>query len=208
MDCLEAMRGMADNAFDLAIVDPPYGVNIAKWDKTIPTDEYFTALFRVSKNQIIFGGNFFTLPPTRCYIVWNKKQWLKVRSTLEYAWTSFARNPFYLEYTYCGNAEGLKHITVDYTKKSIHPCQKPSNLYSLILQEFSILGDTILDTHLGSGSSRIAAYDLGFDFTGFELDKDYYEAQEKRFANHLKQPTLFETLKPQPAQEVLFAEQE
>ena len=192
-DCMSVMARFPDKHFDLAIVDPPYGVGIAKWDKEIPSNEYFTELFRVSKNQIIWGGNFFNLPPTKCYIVWNKRQdkFLKVRSSLEYAWTSFDGLPYYLEYIYCGNAEGLEKIRVDYTKKSIHPCQKPVNVYQIIIEQFGMDANIILDTHLGSGSIRIAANKLNKEFVGCEIDAEYFEAQEARFKDFTAQLRLF-----------------
>jgi site-specific DNA-methyltransferase (adenine-specific) len=137
IDCMIGMAEYPDKYFDLAIVDPPYGIGIADWD-TInqkPTPEYFDELFRISKNQIIWGGNYFNLP----------------------------------------------HSQVT---------QKPVDVYRYLLINYAKEGDKILDTHLGSGSSRIAAYDCGFDFTGFEFDKDYFDAAEKRFKNHIKQLTF------------------
>jgi site-specific DNA-methyltransferase (adenine-specific) len=193
-DCLEAMREMPDKAFDLAIVDPPYGLpkdslngrgqmaNRAlrmdtDWDST-PSDEYFVELCRVTSNQLICGGNHFTLPPCRGFAVWDKKQPWDSFAACEYVWTSFnvPAKLFAFDNRYSGK---------------IHPTQKPIELYKWLLTNYAKDGDTILDTHLGSGSSRIAAYDLGFDFTGYELDKDYFEAQEQRFANHIAQPKLF-----------------
>lgn len=189
-DCLEAMREMPDNAFELAIVDPPYGIGISSnpvrqmharkvWDSAIPDAEYFTELQRVSVNQIIWGGNYFPLPPTQNLIVWDKKQPFDFSLAMcEFAWCSiqrpakmFAMSPIF---------EG-----------KIHPTQKPVALYKWLLTNYAKQGDRILDTHLGSGSSRIAAYDLGFDFVGYELDTDYYNAQEERFQRHIAQPKLF-----------------
>ena len=194
MDCLEAMKGMKDNEFDLAIVDPPYGVNIntsgtffkekykvKSWDKEPPKQEYFNELFRVSKNQIIWGGNYFfnMLGYCKCFLVWDKKISENMSFAMcEMAWTSFKN--------------GAK-IYYETTKQQlrIHPTQKPVALYKWLLTNYAKQGDKILDTHLGSGSSRIACYDLGFDFVGYELDKDYFEAQEKRFTNHINQEALF-----------------
>ena len=196
MDCVEGMRQYPDKYFDLAIVDPPYGIGdkfkggktgkmnfneiVNKdWDK-VPTPEYWEQLFRVSKNQIVWGGNYFPLPPTRCFIVWDKIISEDFSLAMaELAWTSFDK---------------LAKIVRMPTPKDggkIHPTQKPVKLYEWILMNYAKEGDKILDTHLGSGSSRIAAYRNGFDFVGFELDKDYYEAQEKRFKTELMQPRLF-----------------
>ena len=198
-DCLEAMKEMDDNAFELAIVDPPFGLNITKiwgseangykqwdkkeWDAVIPSAEYFSELLRVSKNQIIWGGNYFTehLPPTMCWLIWDKGQRDFSMADGEMAWASF--NKAMRMFTYAranANAEGR-----------IHPTQKPVALYKWLLQNYAKQGDKILDTHLGSGSSRIACYDLGFDFTGYELDADYFQAQEERFARHTAQERLF-----------------
>lgn len=197
-DCLEAMRGMADKAFDLAIVDPPFGIKRdggetgknwkryeqKEWDSQPPCAEYFTELFRVSKNQIIFGANYFTqhLPASMGWIFWDKGQELTM-SDGELAFTSFER--------------ALRRVVINRCHIRqfgglIHPTAKPVKLYKWLLKNYAKEGDSILDTHLGSGSSRIASYDLGFDFTGYELDKDYFEAQEKRFADYIRQEKLFD----------------
>ena len=198
-DNLEIMRCFKDNEFDLAIVDPPYGIgmdggnvgykgfnNFEKkdWDKEIPNAEYFTELFRVSKNQVIFGGNYFGLPPTRCYLVWDKGEgfYNRTYAECELAWTSFDANTCKIKYDPL--AKG------DY-KGKIHPCQKPVTVYDWILQKYAKPNNLILDTHLGSGSSRIAANKGGFNFIGFEMDKEYYEKQEKRFKNFTAQQRLF-----------------
>lgn len=218
MDCMDYMKNCHDKQFDLAIVDPPYGNagnenqfksndktrfgewfdkyktierkggtwskkyerKIIRWDKA-PSKEYFTELFRVSKNQIIFGGNYFNLPSTRCFIIWEKLTISEKFSMAmcEYAWTSFF-----------DNAKIFKFKPQD--KYRFHPTQKPVELYKWILRNYAKKGDTILDTHLGSGSSRIAAYDMGFDFVGTELDAEYFEKQEKRFRDHCAQGNLFE----------------
>lgn len=221
MDCLEAMKKMPDNAFDLLIADPPYGgganpdaeatfngatigrfggrfdkyikaehdgrgwvkkygYNIKHWD-VAPTQEYFDEMFRVSKNQIIWGGNYFSLPPTRCFLIWRK---LTISETFtmamaEYAWTSFNDNAKVFEYQPQGKPG-----------ERFHPTQKPVELYNWILRNFAQPGQKILDPFLGSGSSRIAAYDSGFDFVGYEIDKDYYDKQEERFAFHTAQTRL------------------
>lgn len=193
--CMEAMAGMPDKAFDLAIVDPPYGIGLAanpirqmhavkSWDKEIPTKEYFNELRRVSADQIIWGGNFFPLPPTQNLIVWDKKQPFDFSLAMcEMAWCSIQRPSKIFRFAPMGGDK-------------IHPTQKPVALYKWLLTNYAKPGDRVLDTHLGSGSSRIAAYDLGFDFYGTELDADYFEAQERQFAAHVAQPKLWE---PRPA---------
>jgi len=198
-DCVQGLKRFADNYFDLAIVDPPYGIgmdggnvgykgfnNFEKkdWDKEIPNAEYFTELFRVSKNQVIFGGNYFGLPPTRCYLVWDKGEgfYNRTYAECELAWTSFDANTCKIKYDPL--AKG------DY-KGKIHPCQKPVTVYDWILQKYAKPNNLILDTHLGSGSSRIAANKGGFNFIGFEMDKEYYEKQENRFKNFTAQQRLF-----------------
>lgn len=199
MDCMDAMRQIPDKFFDLAVVDPPYGIGMdggcigykgfnvfdkKDWDKKTPPDEYFEQLFRTSKNQIIWGGNYFNLPPSRCFLVWNKGAGFRGRTyaEAELAWTSFDANVRIFEHDPLANR--------DYCGK-IHPTQKPVALYRWIFQKYAKSGDKILDTHLGSGSSRIAAYDAGLDFVGFEIDKDYFEKQEDRFAKHTAQMSLF-----------------
>lgn len=195
MDCLPAMRQMPDKAYELAIVDPEYGIGVTgmrggngvikpdkkkTWDEKPPDASYFQELFRVSKNQIIFGGNYFSLPPTRCFVIWDKGETMYGRSfaECELAWTSFDES-----------ARIFKHTPNDAAR--IHRCQKPTPLYEWLLTHYAKPGDKILDTHLGSGSSRIAAYNLGFDFTGYEIDADYFKAQEERFAAHAAQINLF-----------------
>lgn len=203
IDCMEYMKQCRDKQFDLAIVDPPYGVEemtgkefvhgrgkltqrifnrdaekIMEWDKP-PTKEYFDELFRISKHQIIWGGNYFNLPAYRCVVVWDKVQPFKNFSAVEIAWTNFN--------------EPAKLFKFDnrYSGK-IHPTQKPVELYKWLLATFAKSGDSVLDTHLGSGSSRIACHDMGFDFTGTELDTDYFNAQESRFHEYRQQLSLFE----------------
>lgn len=153
--------------------------DIRHWD-IAPTEEYFKELARVSKNQIIWGGNYFALPPTRCFLIWKKLTISENFSMAmaEYAWTSFNDNAKIFE---CAPQD----------KSRFHPTQKPVALYSWIFQRYAKPGDKILDTHLGSGSSRIAAYDAGLDFVGFEIDKDYFKAQEERFSAHAAQMNLF-----------------
>lgn len=192
MDCIEGMKQYPDKHFELAIVDPPYGIGLdggqigyskhdkKNWDTNHPDKIYFDELFRVSKNQIIWGFNHFMdmLKPTKAVIFWNKHQ-NGYFAEGELAWCSIGT---------------VKYFDRAYQKdigNKIHPTQKPKELYKWLLQNYAKEGDKILDTHLGSGSSRIAAYDMDFDFTGFELDKDYFEASEKRFQQHIQQLTLF-----------------
>lgn len=199
MDCMEAMRKMPDNVFDLAVVDPPYGIGMdggcigykgnnvfekKGWDKETPPDEYFRELFRVSKNQIIWGGNYFKLRPSRCILVWDKGAGFKGRTyaEAELAWTSFDTNVRIFSHDPLAKR--------DYVGK-IHPTQKPIALYTWIFKHYAKPGDKILDTHLGSGSSRIAAYDAELDFVGYEIDKEYFEKQEERFAVHASQMNMF-----------------
>jgi site-specific DNA-methyltransferase (adenine-specific) len=199
IDCMIRLRGLLDNHFDLAVVDPPFGINIAKWDtlQDKPSMEYFETLFRISKNQIIWGGNYFNLPPSEAWICWDKtfrsgkSAFEKTKSEFELAWTSFDVKAKMIHYTYDGNIHGFNGGRADYEYKPIHPTQKPVALYKWLLKNYAKEGDKILDTHLGSQSSRIAAFDMGFDFTGYELDKDYFEAGNKRFNQHKAQLKLF-----------------
>ena len=192
-DCLEAMKEFPDKFFDLAIVDPPYGIErlknphgrLEKYGDTTkanndkPNKEYFDELLRVSKNVIIWGGNYFELPPCRCFIIWHKHQPIDNYSECEFAWTTFDSPAKVFDYAYFGN------IGADTYR--IHPTQKPVALYQWILSKYAKQGDKILDTHLGSGSSRIACYNGGYDFWGYEIDKEYFEKQEQRFENHTSQ---------------------
>tara|TARA_R110001592_G_scaffold351111_1_gene647968 strand:- start:25 stop:660 length:636 start_codon:yes stop_codon:yes gene_type:complete len=201
-DCLEAMKDMKDNQFDLAIVDPPYGINITKnkrlnnnskkdWDKEIPTPEYFKELFRVSKNQIIWGGNYFIeyLKNTRCYLNWDKLNHSDTYADCEMAWTSFDKNAKIFKYMWDGNRYGFIGAIQGVGKKSIrtHPTQKPVALYEWLLINYAKEGDKILDTHLGSGSIAIACHNLGYDLTGYEIDKEYFDAATKRLQQHKSQ---------------------
>ena len=191
-DCMEGMARYPDKYFDLAIVDPPYGIGIetsgthfkknkAKgWDNQTPNKDYFKELFRVSKNQIIWGGNYFfdELGNTKTFLIWDKKIAEEMSFAMcELAWTSFKNG-----------AKIFKQTATQIER--IHPTQKPVALYKWLLSNYAKQGDKILDTHLGSGSSRIAAYEMGFDFTAFELDAEYFEAQEKRYKNHIAQLKL------------------
>lgn len=193
-DCMDYMRTLPDKAFQLAVVDPPYGINInssgrlghyggkgKKWDDNTPDAEYFTELSRVSENQIIWGANYFNMPPTRCFIIWDKQQPEGVSfASHEYAWTSFGKSAkcFY-QRPQC--ADVIR----------IHPTQKPVKLYQWLLSNYANPGDRILDTHLGSGSSSIAAHYGGFDFVGIEIDEDYYKAARERFDRETAQVALF-----------------
>lgn len=193
-DCMDIMSKYPDNYFDLACVDPPYGIGINKsgrlghyggkgksWDDAIPDDAYFAELFRVSKNQIIWGANYFKMPPTRCFLIWDKGQPENVSfASHEYAWTSFDKSAKCF-YQRPQNADPMR----------IHPTQKPIKLYQWLLANYAKEGDRILDTHLGSGSSAIAAHYGGFDFVGCELDEDYYRAAKERFHAETAQAGLF-----------------
>ena len=208
-DCMEAMRAMEDNAFDLAIVDPPYGLNIAKtgsigrdkfeakgWDAEIPSNEYFDQLKRVSKNQIVWGGNYFAhLWQEGCkgFICWNKLNHHDNRADVEFAWTSFDKLAKYIEYMWDGNRYGTKGNIKGVGKPTIriHPTEKPIYLYKWLLQNYAKEGDKILDTHLGSGSIALASHNLGFELTACELDKEYYKASIKRIKDHISQQRLF-----------------
>ena len=196
-DCLEAMKQMPDKYFELAIVDPPYGIGInnnigrrkgdktsnykkVNWDNEIPPAEYFEELYRISKNQIIWGANYFSMPPSKCFIVWRKPQISEnvSFSMLEYAWASF-------------NSTSKEWIGMSNELSRIHPTQKPVALYKWLLMNYAKQGDKIIDTHVGSASSFIAAYDMGFDILGFEIDKDYFDMANKRIEEH-KQQIRFE----------------
>ena len=196
-DCLEALKEFEDNQFDLAIVDPPYGIDIAKWDKIDmkPNKEYFKELFRVSKYQIIFGGNYFDLPHSEAWICWDKtfkyNQKLNI-GEFELAWSNLDIKHTFIRYTSCGNFQGFEKPKADYNKKkSFHPTSKPIPLYEKILIDYAKEGDKILDTHLGSGSIAIACHNLGYDLTGYEIDKEYFEAASKRLKQHQQQLKMF-----------------
>jgi len=206
IDCMEYMKELPDNYFDLAIVDPPYGIGVTKnkrlnnnskkdWDNEIPNGEYFAELKRVSKNQIIWGGNYFIehLENTRCFINWDKLNHSDTYANCEMAWTSFNSNAKIFKYMWDGNRYGFLGNIQGVGKKSIrtHPTQKPVKLYEWLLMNYAKEGDKILDTHLGSGSHAIACHDLGFDLVGCELDKDYFDAACKRLNNHQKQLKIF-----------------
>lgn len=242
-DCGEIMPQIPDGYYDLAIVDPPYGLGIRsfdgggwaqkwrdlarqkdtvstpeilqamtaeqqfepllkkkrklgskfkhahsynhkQWDKETPTAEYFYQLFRVSKHQVIWGANYFPLPPCRCNLVWDKMQTVDNFSAFELAWTSFDKPSAIFRHANHGFFRDLK---------TIHPTQKPIALYTWILTRFAKPGWRILDTHLGSGTHRMAAWSLGFDFFGMEVDPDYFEPADKAFRYYASEPELFNT---------------
>ena len=193
MDCMEGMKEIPDKYFDLAIVDPPYGINInhnmgrregdkpsnykkVNWDNETPTEKYFAEIERVSKNRIIWGANYFQMPPTKCFIVWRKPQITETLSfsMLEYAWASF-------------DSTSKEWIGMSNETNRIHPTQKPVALYKWLLKNYAKEGDKILDTHVGSASSLIACYDMGFEYLGFELDEDYFKMATKRLEEHKSQ---------------------
>jgi len=208
-DCFELIKKIPDNYLDLIIVDPPYGIKASKtnggvtnpfggkgkpivakiykekqWDNQAPSQQYFDELKRVSKNQIIWGGNYFAdlLCASRGWVYWSKGQPGLDMSDGELAWTSFDRT--------------LREITINRCKikqhgGSIHPTQKPVALYKWLLQNYAKEGDSILDTHLGSGSIAIACHEMGFDLTAFEIDQEYFDAASKRLQQHQRQLKLF-----------------
>lgn len=199
VDCMEYMAGVPDKFFDLAIVDPPYNIvsqqkrgigsridatgKMNDWNNKKPSPQYFLELYRVSKFQIVWGANNFTMPETEYFIVWDKKQTVENFASAEYAWTNVKMPAKVFHYS-------IHQHNIDKGEK-IHPTMKPVKLYKWLLQNYAKEGYKILDTHLGSGSSRIAAYLMGFDFWGCEIDKDYFEAQEKRFKEQTAQQSLF-----------------
>ena len=204
-DCIEVMKQYPDKHFDLAVVDPPYGIgmdnqhkrtkpnrpnsytnykpikyNVSKWDNEIPSLEYFTELYRVSKQQIIWGANYFCqmIPNGKGWIYWDKQMGDNSFSSGEFAYQSIYTKSFSFSYP------------SDRSQNRIHPTQKPIELYSWVFDKFAEIGMRILDTHLGSGSSRISADKAGLDFTGIEIDKEYFEASDKRFKQYKQQLKL------------------
>lgn len=197
MDCMEGLKQIPDKYFELAIVDPPYGIGInhnmgrrkgdkksnykkINWDNNAPNKDYFDGLFNKSQNQIIWGANYFTMPPTKCFIVWRKPQISEMVSfsMVEYAWASF-------------NETAKEWIGISNEKNRFHPTQKPVSLYEWLIKNYAKENDKILNTHLGSGSSRIACCRAGLNFMGFELDPDYFNASVKRFREFVSQGNLF-----------------
>ena len=227
-DCLPAMREMPDKAFELSVVDVPYGIGesmndnagrgkgrgglkgsalaYAKdygrkdWDKSPPPLQYFKELLRVSKNQIIWGANHFIdqMPvPSPCWIVWDKVNYGNDFADCELAWTSFRTAVRQITFQWNGLLQGdMKNKEI-----RIHQTQKPVALYRWLLKNYAKPGDTILDTHLGSGSIAIACHDLGFKLTGFEIDEEYLSAAVDRIKRYLRQPKMFKPVVVQPEQE-------
>ena len=211
-DCMEFMKGVPDKHYELAIVDPPYGIGASRggcgsrtrkydrsnknaWDDKPPDESYWLELFRVSKNQVVWGMNNYPLRPTQHFIVWDKKQPDGVTfAQAELAWTSF--NGTSKIYSMSSNGQ----------KNRIHPTQKPVALYKWLLKNYAKPNDKIFDSHVGSGSIRIACHDMGFDFEGCEIDNDYWNAQEQRYQQHILQQDLFtpEILFDKPTQETLL----
>ena len=196
-DNMLMMARYPDDYFDLAIVDPPYGIEVKtrvfddgkKWDNEIPTKQYFKQLFRVSKNQIIWGGNYFLdyLNPTPCFLIWDKKMTDKhLMSMSEFAWTSFRTKNLIFRQPPVGD-RGFYNI--DGTR--IHPTQKSIKLYEWQLMNYAKEGDKILDTHRGSASLDIACHDLGFDLVTCEIDTDYFKDGNKRLKQHQNQLKMF-----------------
>jgi site-specific DNA-methyltransferase (adenine-specific) len=196
-DNMQLMSRFPDKHFDLAIVDPPYGINAGKmtmgsgkhnftkgkdWDSSIPNDDYFNELFRVSKHQIIWGGNYFPLPLNNNWLIWDKLNPNLSFSEAELAWCSINKNiRIFKRYSAMEDEDGKKQ----------HPTQKPIKLYKWILDKYAKEGDKILDTHLGSGSIAIACHDYGFDLTACELDKEYFDKAMQRINDHKSQTKLF-----------------
>jgi len=211
-DCMEAMKGIPDNYFELAIVDPPYGIGAdnknngknsdahertskaklntykkTNWDNNTPDDNYFDELKRVSKNQIIWGVNYYNYNLKGGRIYWNKNVTMPTYSDGELAYCSLTNSLKSFDYTWHGMIqEKMKNKEV-----RIHPTQKPVDLYKWLLTNYAEKGDKILDTHVGSASSLIACYDLGFEYLGFELDEDYYNEALDRLNEHKSQMNMF-----------------
>ncbi len=217
MDCMELMQRYPDDYFDLSIVDPPYGskfdaINISnckdeslqkakrkkykQFTNKAPSDNYFNELIRVSKNQIIWGVNFYKYNFAGGRICWDKHGTAFGRAELAFCSLISSVNVF--DYTWNGMIQGdMKN-----KEQRIHPTQKPIALYRWLLDNYAKQGDKILDTHLGSGSSAIAAYQLGYDFVGCELDKDYFQAMQKRVRQAMKQTNLFQSVEEKQAEQI------
>ena len=208
MDCLLYMKQCEDKQFDLAIVDPPYGIGMDKthfktkssnakpteygkkdWDNAIPSKEYFNELLRVSKNQIVWGGNYFVenLTNSSCWVVWDKDNGDSIHADCELAWTSYNTGVRKVKYLW----HGMRQQNMKNKEKRIHPTQKPKALYEWLLMNYAKTGNKIIDTHLGSGSIALACYDLKFDLVGIEIDSEYFQKASKRLEQHKKQLTLF-----------------
>ena len=205
-DCMEVMKTFKDKQFDLAIVDPPYGIGagsvnfqsgtrkrpskfhkVNDWDDAIPLEEYWKELFRISKNQIVWGGNYMTefLPPSRCWVFWDKGTGENSYADGELAWCSFDKVvKKFTKFWSGGNAKERGDLD------RIHPTQKPIQLYEWLLLNYAKEGEKILDTHFGSLSIGIACEKLGFELTAIELDKDYYQMAKQRLLDFKKQLTI------------------
>jgi len=213
-DCMDLLRKTPDKYYDLAIVDPPYGIGASSknfirqgkqtgkslavsgtkytakdWDNCVPDKIYFDELRRVSKNQIVWGGNYFAslLPNSSCWLIWDKVTGDNLYADAELAWTSFDKAVRKFTWMW----KGMFQQNMANKEDRIHPTQKPVQLYKWILQNYAKEGDTILDTHFGSLSIGIACHDMGFELTAIELDEDYYEAGKKRLIEHQKQLKIF-----------------
>ena len=213
IDCMKGMKEFPDNYFDLAICDPPYGgvtqggymsnkmgggvaknrndYHLSLWQCERPSEEYFKELQRVSKNQIIWGGNYYAsmLPDSQCWVVWDKEKPEGVSfADVELAWTSFNLAAKIFHFAWNGMLQGdMKN-----KERKIHPTQKPVALYKWLISKFAKEGDTILDTHVGSASSLIACHEMGFKYVGFELDETYYKESKERLENETAQMNLWE----------------
>lgn len=204
IDCVKYLESVDDNKFDLAIIDPPYGINIDnkksgnlvmtkhesfEFDKRPPGSYFFNLLFRKTKNQIIFGYNHFILPPKKGIICWDKCNPMTGKfSDFELAWTSHGKCNRIYKKPWIGFGR-----TFQEKKPSIHPCQKPINLYKWILDNYAKKSDSIFDSHLGSGSLAVACSDLGFDFIGCEINKSYFESAKKRLKEHESALQIFKS---------------
>lgn len=200
-DCMTAMKAMPDKAYDLAIVDPPYGIGEdggkdrrgkskhkrKNWDSMIPERDYFIQLYRVSRNAIIWGANYFPMfvPPSMGWVCWDKKLEKSDFSDFELAWTSFPRAAKIFHYAKNGGSRTPAALA-----EIIHPTQKPVRLYEWLLKNYAKPGDKILDTHGGSGSICIACDIMGFDLDWYEIDKEYFEAAKERLERHQRQAKL------------------
>lgn len=192
-DCIDVMKKLGDKSYDLAIVDPPYGFGrhaghsrtqhtvYSEWDNEVPSQKYWDELFRVSKNQIVWGGNYFTLPVRRCWIIWDKRPMPPSFAACELAWTSYDKN------AEMWNGKTGNEVSVE---DRIHPTQKPVALYKWLLMKYAQPGQRILDTHMGSGSSVIAALDGGFEILACEIGFEYFKAATERISRYLQQGIL------------------
>lgn len=208
-DNMEFMKTIPDKFYELAIVDPPYGIGYSelvatkkasdgwkkrkssKWDSAVPTDEYFFQLERISVNQIIWGGNYFDLTPSRCFLIWDKVQRID-QADCEFAWTSFSKSARIFQYAR-GNESGFAPMlpSTDKLFANIHPTQKPVALYKWLLKNYAKPDDKIFDSHGGSLSIGIACAEMGHDLDVCELDKDYFQESVKRLKNHCSQMNAF-----------------